>query len=52
MYVWLDALTNYLTPGRGFPGHGRAAASCESGASVHLIGKDIARFTRCTGRRS
>jgi methionyl-tRNA synthetase len=39
MYVWLDALTNYLT-GLGFPG--------EMGemwpASLHLIGKDVVRF--------
>ena len=39
MYVWVDALTNYLT-GLGYPG--------EMGdmwpASLHLIGKDIVRF--------
>ena len=39
MYVWLDALTNYLT-GLGYPG--------ERGemwpASLHLIGKDVVRF--------
>jgi len=33
MYVWFDALTNYLTAGRGFwP------------ADLHIIGKDILRF--------
>lgn len=39
MYVWVDALTNYLT-GLGYPG--------DIGefwpASLHLIGKDIVRF--------
>ena len=39
MYVWVDALTNYLT-GLGYPG--------DMGdfwpASLHLIGKDIVRF--------
>lgn len=39
MYVWIDALTNYLT-GCGYPG--------EMGdrwpADVHVIGKDIIRF--------
>ena len=45
MYVWVDALTNYLT-GAGFPD-----AIEESGegwrywpADLHLIGKDIVRF--------
>jgi methionyl-tRNA synthetase len=43
MYVWVDALTNYLT-GVGYP-------DCESEtyqkfwpADVHIIGKDIVRF--------
>lgn len=39
MYVWVDALTNYIT-GLGYPG--------DMGdfwpASLHLIGKDIVRF--------
>jgi methionyl-tRNA synthetase len=41
MYVWVDALTNYLT-GAGFPdesGGGRYWP-----ADLHLIGKDIVRF--------
>ncbi len=43
MYVWIDALTNYLT-GVGFP-----AADSESfrrywPADLHMIGKDIIRF--------
>ena len=42
MYVWVDALTNYLT-GLGFP-----AETAEMGkwwpADIHLIGKDIVRF--------
>ena len=40
MYVWVDALTNYLT-GVGYP-----AASYEQRwpADVHVIGKDVVRF--------
>ncbi|HZP09490.1 methionine--tRNA ligase [Methyloceanibacter sp.] len=43
MYVWVDALTNYLT-GVGFPDE-----NCETfrrywPANVHIIGKDIVRF--------
>jgi methionyl-tRNA synthetase len=42
MYVWVDALTNYITA-TGFPD----ASSARAGfwpASVHVIGKDITRF--------
>ncbi|MDE2405537.1 MAG: methionine--tRNA ligase [Sphingomonadales bacterium] len=42
MYVWVDALTNYLT-GLGYPGETPDMAKwwpCD----VHLIGKDITRF--------
>ena len=39
MYVWVDALTNYLT-GAGYPGD-RAKWWP---ADVHIIGKDIVRF--------
>ncbi len=39
MYVWLDALTNYLT-GLGYPGEMGAYWP----ASLHLVGKDIVRF--------
>ncbi|NLG56489.1 MAG: methionine--tRNA ligase [Rhodococcus sp.] len=43
MYVWVDALTNYLT-GVGYPD-----TSCEKfekfwPANLHIIGKDITRF--------
>ena len=38
MYVWVDALTNYLT-GAGYPG-----ATTHWPADLHLIGKDIVRF--------
>ena len=42
MYVWVDALTNYLT-GLGFPDE--AAQNWHLWpASVHIIGKDIVRF--------
>jgi methionyl-tRNA synthetase len=39
MYVWVDALTNYLT-GLGYPD----AMGDYWPASLHLIGKDIVRF--------
>ncbi|MFA7586972.1 MAG: methionine--tRNA ligase, partial [Novosphingobium sp.] len=42
MYVWVDALTNYLT-GLGFPDESDAFAKWWP-ADVHLIGKDIVRF--------
>ncbi|GAB3064195.1 methionine--tRNA ligase [Sediminivirga luteola] len=42
MYVWVDALTNYLT-GIGFP-HDEASVAKYWPADVHIIGKDIARF--------
>ncbi|NDA47229.1 MAG: methionine--tRNA ligase [Alphaproteobacteria bacterium] len=42
MYVWVDALTNYLT-GTGFPDASAARASYWP-ANVHVIGKDITRF--------
>ena len=41
MYVWVDALTNYLT-GLGYPDMGEAGRFWP--ADVHLIGKDIVRF--------
>ncbi len=42
MYVWVDALTNYLT-GLGYPDtHGDMAKFWP--ANLHLIGKDIVRF--------
>ena len=42
MYVWVDALTNYLT-GLGYPDD-TAMMSEFWPASLHLIGKDIVRF--------
>ena len=42
MYVWVDALTNYLT-GLGFPDEGGDMAKFWP-ADLHLIGKDIVRF--------
>ena len=39
MYVWVDALTNYLT-GAGYPGD----SSTWWPADLHIIGKDIVRF--------
>jgi methionyl-tRNA synthetase len=41
MYVWVDALTNYIT-GTGFPDGGPRAAFWP--ANAHVIGKDITRF--------
>jgi methionyl-tRNA synthetase len=45
MYVWLDALTNYLT-GLDFPDEDGLYARYwgEGAESVHIIGKDIVRF--------
>ncbi|QLC21489.1 methionine--tRNA ligase [Parasphingopyxis sp. CP4] len=45
MYVWLDALTNYLT-GLDFPDEEGLYAHYwgEGAESVHIIGKDIVRF--------
>jgi methionyl-tRNA synthetase len=42
MYVWVDALTNYLT-GAGFPDDPSRLARYWP-ADVHVIGKDIVRF--------
>ncbi len=42
MYVWVDALTNYLT-GTGFPDAGAERAQYWP-AATHVIGKDITRF--------
>ncbi len=42
MYVWVDALTNYLT-GAGYPQDPERVAKYWP-ADLHLIGKDIVRF--------
>lgn len=42
MYVWVDALTNYIT-GLGYPDGGEMWQKYWP-ASLHLIGKDIVRF--------
>jgi methionyl-tRNA synthetase len=42
LYVWVDALTNYLTGVGGFDEAGQTGAKWP--ASMHLIGKDILRF--------
>ena len=42
MYVWVDALTNYLT-GTGYPDEAAARAHYWP-ADAHIIGKDISRF--------
>ena len=45
MYVWVDALTNYLT-GCGYPDDAQRMARywSEGGDITHVIGKDIVRF--------
>ncbi|MGQ4272859.1 methionine--tRNA ligase [Terrihabitans sp. B22-R8] len=43
MYVWVDALTNYLT-GVGFPDEQSEMFRRYWPASAHIIGKDIIRF--------
>ena len=42
MYVWVDALTNYLT-GAGFPDDEQTLRRYWP-ADLHIIGKDIIRF--------
>lgn len=43
MYVWLDALTNYLTA-TGFPDENAEQYKKFWPASLHMVGKDIVRF--------
>jgi methionyl-tRNA synthetase len=43
MYVWVDALTNYLT-GAGYPDVESESFKRYWPADVHIIGKDISRF--------
>ena len=43
MYVWLDALTNYITA-VGYPDTGGKRFKKYWPADVHMIGKDIVRF--------
>jgi methionyl-tRNA synthetase len=43
MYVWIDALTNYLT-GVGFPDTDSESFRRYWPADLHMIGKDIIRF--------
>lgn len=43
MYVWVDALTNYLT-GAGFPDMSSESFRKYWPADLHVIGKDIIRF--------
>ena len=43
MYVWVDALTNYIT-GVGFPNESDPKFKRYWPAALHVIGKDIVRF--------
>lgn len=43
MYVWVDALTNYIT-GVGYPDQEAADFKKFWPADVHIIGKDVTRF--------
>lgn len=43
MYVWVDALTNYIT-GLGFPNEDDPKFAKFWPASAHIVGKDIVRF--------
>ena len=43
MYVWLDALTNYITA-TGFPDEQQKLYRTFWPASLHMVGKDILRF--------
>ena len=42
IYVWIDALTNYLTAA-GYPDHAQWSAEPAWPADVQVIGKDIVR---------
>jgi len=43
MYVWLDALTNYITA-VGYPDTGQPSFQRYWPADLHMVGKDIVRF--------
>lgn len=43
MYVWIDALTNYMTAA-GFPDEDGETYSKYWPADIHMVGKDILRF--------
>jgi methionyl-tRNA synthetase len=43
MYVWLDALTNYITA-VGYPDEGNEKFKTFWPADLHMVGKDILRF--------
>ena len=43
MYVWVDALTNYLTAA-GYPDTGSSEYTRYWPADLHMVGKDILRF--------
>ncbi|MBT6441682.1 MAG: methionine--tRNA ligase [Alphaproteobacteria bacterium] len=43
MYVWLDALTNYITAA-GFPDESKPSWETYWPADLHMVGKDIVRF--------
>ena len=43
MYVWLDALTNYMTA-LGYPDTGSDGFTTFWPAALHMVGKDILRF--------
>lgn len=43
VYVWIDALINYLT-GLGYPGGDDVSAYWETGATCHVIGKNVWKF--------
>ncbi len=44
MYVWVDALNNYVTATGLLNGDGRGPRAHYWPADVHVIGKDIVRF--------
>ncbi len=43
MYVWIDALANYLTA-VGYPDEGTESYTKHWPANIHMVGKDILRF--------
>ena len=51
MYVWLDALSNYITA-LGYPDTTAQSSRRFWPADLHMVGKDILRFHASTGRPS
>jgi len=47
MYVWCDALTNYITGAKAFSDEKNFQDFWTDGETLHVVGKDILRFHAC-----